>query len=777
MTLLALLPLALAAPDRLATAFPVTGGVGDVATSPDGNWVLATTEGGDEVVAVDTGSWSSTALVACGGVAGIAFIESASGWSAYVGCETGSVLRVNLDDSQHAATIETEAVGTFSARVLALETDGVYLWAILEGDGNPQADALDPATGARPDAFSSLPSTLGNGGLEDTVVLGDLLMVIHGQDDVGKVDLMTGSASTNSDESMSVDLVDAYPYNDGNRLWAADENGSVVYYTASNTDLVLDLQDIAEKVTAVTLEPDEGWFVAATSDGAMVFPLADANVTDEATATITGAIGVGEMAAIAGYAFAGTEDGDLLVLTGNPWLDVQSDADSLGAVIDGSVVTLTITSDEAGEYEILRGSDTLGTGTVDADTSVDVPLTVDAWAEGQNRVWVYVTGDDGDQGHDAVDIVVDNPPSTPALTADDVGWGEARVVVTIPGIDDEDLESYDVYVSTTSFSAADYPSGGPEDFDPDDGLTLPENVSAEPGEDVEVSVSPLQNGVTYYVAVRARDASQESAMSDVFPVTPDETYSAAELAGETGGFCGTTGAGSAGFVGVLLAGAALLRRRGLPLAAAALVLPSVARAEPREEFTPRNAQVQVRVGGLQLTDADLGEVFGASGHRLWELEYGWSSRFLEVGAGLGWMREEGWQVSSTGEESVDADNLTLIPLTVTLTGRLEIVQEQFLVPFGRIGADATIFTEDWDVPADSTAQSTVKGMKYGWHYGGGLALLLDTLDPEGAARLEGRSGINDTYIVAEYRRTPMFTQDEGYDLGRQGVSFGLKFDF
>lgn len=782
MSLLALAALsgvAFAGEHRLAASWSVGGDVEDVAITSDGAFVGAVDGGAGVLALLDTVTFADpTDVSACPGAAGVAVTEGDGGWIFWVGCQGGDVVGVRVDaESGEAALDEALTLDAGEGDVLALETDGELLWALVSGDGNPTPVALDPATGTAAEGFDAL-GALGSMAIADTVVVSNVLVVVHGNDDVSKIDFSTGS-STMVQEAMGIDLVDGVAVTEQGEVWLADAEGSFVTFLPGSNDLQLGATLMAD-MTGLGLDEGEDLLWVSGSAGAEVYSTEGGAPGSEPLATIADAVSLTDVVAAEGYAYGVSEAGTLDVLTDRPWVTVSADVAT--GLVDGDAVTLTIGADVAGTWRVELAGDTLAEGDVDAGGSATATLTVgEAWAEGGNRVSVFVTDDAGAEGHAGVVLAVDNPPARPGI--DSIGFGEERLELVVGGISDEDLDKYLVYVSDAAFETADWPTGGPPDFDVGDALALPIEVAAAPGEDPAVSVYPLQNDVTYYVAVRAIDANGgESPMSDVRSATPSKTWSAAELAGEDGGFCGVADPRAAGLAGLLLAGmAAAARRRRAALAvvpvALALAAPSAAQAAPPKEYTPRTSSMQVRVGSTQLTDDTLNEVFGSSGHTLFAFDYAWSRRFLEVGVGTGWMREEGWQVSTSGDASVDADNLTLIPFNASITGRLEIFPEQFLVPFGRIGGDATLFLEDWDVPADSGDQNTLTGMKYGWHYGGGLALLLDTFDRGAASTLEARTGINDTYVVAEYRKTNMLTQDEGFDLSRQDLTFGLKFDF
>lgn len=125
--------------------------------------------------------------------------------------------------------------------------------------------------------------------------------------------------------------------------------------------------------------------------------------------------------------------------------------------------------------------------------------------------------------------------------------------------------------------------------------------------------------------------------------------------------------------------------------------------------------------------------------------------------------------------------LTLIPLTVDATVRLQLLDEQIVVPFVRGGLDYVLWTERSD-DGSSAGPDKAHGAKTGMHYGGGIAVLLDPLAPARASLLEAQSGINDTYIVLEWRKQVVEKaagsgDDTGMSFSGTMTTFGLKMDF
>jgi hypothetical protein len=188
--------------------------------------------------------------------------------------------------------------------------------------------------------------------------------------------------------------------------------------------------------------------------------------------------------------------------------------------------------------------------------------------------------------------------------------------------------------------------------------------------------------------------------------------------------------------------------------------------------------VQLRYGPTTFKDDPyLESIYGAKPNQILWFEYGFASQFLDANLGLGFYQEMGWLQTSGGVVSDEHDMLSLFPISASLTGRLDFFHEQPIVPFGRIGADYWMWRENWYVADETSTDSSRDGGKYGWHFGGGLMLLLDGLDRGAASKLESSAGIDDTYLVAEYRRTLLVHGENQLNFSTSEFTFGLKFDF
>lgn len=757
-------------PSRVAATLTIGTSVNDIVTTADGAWV-GMDDGGGTFYLLDTGTWQSTAVSACDSMQGITVVDGSSDGSAtfYVGCGDGTVTQITVAaDGTPTATDSAFDLG--DGQVYALETDGTNLYGLVDASGTLNVAAVTLASGT---AVSGWPITLSATTVADTALIDSTLVIVHSGDDVTELNTSTTLWSMPT-QSLGRTLGDVWPYT-STSFYLADEDGSIVRYTAGGGLYPYQIfnDGLGDTVTALAIDPDNTWMMAGTDTSVEIFAFADTPASD-VSLSIADAGNIQEFVWIDGYALGGTSTGTVLVLTDRPWVEVQSTSPSMA--VQGDTVTLSFTSDQDGDYSLKRGSsagETLASGTVSADETETISFTVDdAFEEGVNRLWLLVESNSV-VGHDVAEVTIDNPPGAVTLGEDGVLFGDEQLTVQFSGIDDADLAYYTIYIDTTKFTASDYPSGGPA-FGGDDDIDAPLTISAEPDTFIKTTLYPLTNGVTYYIAVRATDENgNEGPMSDVQSEIPEPTFSASQLAGEEGGYCATTG-GAATPLTLLLGLGALIRRRARVAAAAAamLVLPSLAHAGE-----DRIANVQLRYGPTTIQDKNLQTVFGDSGHQMLWGEYGYTNNLFEANVGLGFFQEMGWLVTDDGESSGEHDMLTIFPMTATATLRLDVFKEQILVPFGRAGLDYWLWKENWAVPEGSNDTSKISGAKRGWHYAFGGMLLLDPLDRHSAQELQSTTGIDDTYIVGEYRVTTMNHDEGGLDLSMSEFTLGLKFDF
>jgi hypothetical protein len=156
---------------------------------------------------------------------------------------------------------------------------------------------------------------------------------------------------------------------------------------------------------------------------------------------------------------------------------------------------------------------------------------------------------------------------------------------------------------------------------------------------------------------------------------------------------------------------------------------------------------------------------------------------LEVGGGIGYMNASGHGIfmdgDLKGQPSQEKTTFRLVPLSLDLTYRADPVWERWgipVVPYGRIA----LIRDQWWVTG-SGGKKSASGATNGWAWGGGLAFVLDFIDPTLARELDRDSGIKHTMLVFEAAQTKVkdFGSHVSWDLSNDGtqLSFGLLFAF
>jgi hypothetical protein len=790
---------ALAAPDRVAEVIAEGSSLTALSASADGAWAAAVDEGSETVWFVDTRLWVVSEIAPCSAAAiDVAFWGEDGDRQAYVACDDGTLGLVELDDSAGSVAVgkTTIEVAELSTLAIAASDDAIYVLAEQE-DAYPRVHIVEPSSGyTDEDVNESFPVTLSQAGAEDVHMGTSYLFVAQGGDDMSKVALSTGTSVQAQENLGGRDFVDLYTLSDS-MAYVVDANGGLIQFNAGSNDYYILLDDddgLVEPSAVAVMEDGESYAL-------LLYETDDETVLVYDVGSATGAPGteaddsfaaehIAEFVVCDDYVIGGGNTGVLQVITELPWVTVDAPTSSI--VSEGAMMVLTFSSDTAGDYRVLLNGDLdsegaeIASGAVEADETALVEVEVDdTYEEGINRIWVLV--DDGShEGHGATVLEVDNPPGAVLLAEDDVGFGDKQFTVAFTGLDDEDLSVYALYVSLFEFDPDDYETGGPE-FEGRDDLTFPIEIDGTPGEDVIYTVSPLTNDVTYYVAVRAVDeGGLEGTMSDVVAVKPRSTASASELAEEPGGFCGITYAGGAG-AALCAFGLLIGRRRSreafAPALVAVLVVTALASVVAPSAHAASvfdrgwSSSLAMRYGPFEPVDGNIKKVYGDDGHGVFFVEVGESIwGVLEGNIGLGFYQEIGNAVAENDKEaSAEHTMLTGLPISVGVNLRLDIMNEQFVVPFAGTGFSYWLWRENWYVNPDVGGESSLIGGKGGRYMNAGISVRLDTLEPVRASVLKIRSGVEDSYLTAEWRRQ---------DIGNDGLVFdgdittiGLKLSF
>ena len=170
-----------------------------------------------------------------------------------------------------------------------------------------------------------------------------------------------------------------------------------------------------------------------------------------------------------------------------------------------------------------------------------------------------------------------------------------------------------------------------------------------------------------------------------------------------------------------------------------------------------------------------------------EVDYQFFHRFgsAAVGAQIGYFREGAYAYNVAGTDRTgDRTALTLVPTALQLVYRFDVGARRLgipVVPYGKVGLSYTLWqiTDANGDVARSDDGRKGRGGTPGWQAAGGVALLLDFIDPGSARALDADTGVNHTYLFAEIGRY------EASGLGRKNALHvgdttwvaGLMFEF
>lgn len=228
----------------------------------------------------------------------------------------------------------------------------------------------------------------------------------------------------------------------------------------------------------------------------------------------------------------------------------------------------------------------------------------------------------------------------------------------------------------------------------------------------------------------------------------------------------------------------------LLLALAALALaPAAARAQP----SPVSGSFELGAGSYRPDiDSDFAapgpyqQVFGSG--RGWMLRFGISRVLyrdvgtLELGFRTGYFRDSGKgfiQSGGTAVPSGDTTTFNVVPTSATLTYRFDWLVERYGIPFAPYGRVAFERFNWW--VTNGSGNWAKEGGTNGWSATGGLAFLLDFLDPGAARELDRELGVNHTYLFFDVTKSWIddFGSKKSWDLSDAKVSLsgGLLFVF
>ncbi len=321
-------------------------------------------------------------------------------------------------------------------------------------------------------------------------------------------------------------------------------------------------------------------------------------------------------------------------------------------------------------------------------------------------------------------------------------------------------------------------------------------------------ITGLTNGVAYEVWVEAVDtAGNWSAESTSALGTPRASEDFWELYRADGGKqtgCMAAPGASGPAALLLLLGAVLLgtRRRRLArgrhllagLLVAGCLVPGVARAQTEAPQDQRGFFFEVGLGPYRPSvdqefngSGPYSKIFGDQKNLLFHLRFERAVYQgigqVDLGLSAGFAQAVGKALYADGTKSPDTTVFNWIPLTATVTYRLDYGALHWHIPFVPFVRLGLVYQYWWvldgtgAVASDANGNSA-QGGRTGFLYGGGLAFQLDALDPELSRDFRNSSGVDNTYVYFEWdqRQVDGFGSP-GFNLSDGTWSAGLAFEF
>lgn len=127
---------------------------------------------------------------------------------------------------------------------------------------------------------------------------------------------------------------------------------------------------------------------------------------------------------------------------------------------------------------------------------------------------------------------------------------------------------------------------------------------------------------------------------------------------------------------------------------------------------------------------------------------------------------------------VGSGSLTGVVLGPYLSYRLDYFENQFLVPYGRVGVTWTHLTREISAPQLGNGRTehrhSALGQTVNWAVG--MELLLNIFERRAAKDLDASTGINGTYLTFEFARSEGRPTGQQPDLSNDEYRMGLRFE-
>lgn len=212
--------------------------------------------------------------------------------------------------------------------------------------------------------------------------------------------------------------------------------------------------------------------------------------------------------------------------------------------------------------------------------------------------------------------------------------------------------------------------------------------------------------------------------------------------------------------------------------------------------SPRSGAVEVRLGGYKpQLDAEealedgkrpYSQTFGGSNMLLVELEM---QRFFYqdigtagVSVSLGYAEKYAAAQTEGGAETADRTGFHVLPIHVRALYKFDYPAFHWGIPLVPYIKPGLVFTPWWSTKGGAIETpeegGSGKGIKFGWEVVGGIAFMLDVLEPRLARDFDSDLGVNHSYLFAEYTYAKVNNfGGKGFNLSDSYWMFGLALDY
>jgi uncharacterized protein (TIGR03382 family) len=386
------------------------------------------------------------------------------------------------------------------------------------------------------------------------------------------------------------------------------------------------------------------------------------------------------------------------------------------------------------------------------------------------------------------------PPTAPGQLSVEQGDKHLKVYWQI-GNSAENISNYDVHVLA-----------------PGDTLDLTKRAANTSALNADVEQTDdgaaLVNDTTYTLQVVANDVyGNVSGPSDPASGTPVEIYDFYELyrlqggRATGGGGCSSAGAGT--WIAVLaLAVGFIARRRKRARNGAALVV-FFALFAPRAEAQQADRPTRFLLVGLKIdrydpkVDTEAGltgqpyhEIFGTRAPLRYQLEVDWEAWHpygtLMIGGTIGFWENYGHGlIAATLQPSQDTALLDVMPIGIVATYRFDKLADMWprwpIIPYAQLGLMRALWASFNGTHDVSTTTDGGRGSGWTWGYTTalGVALALDSIDPDLSREAWLNSGVQRSSFFAEYGWTKLddFGGSNALILSDHAWRFGISIEF